>query len=273
MNTISQQSEAGRLLDALRSLRVQIRREGAARLGRFARDIPQGPTPSAANLAHYLALRTVDIRPLQAGLSRLGLSSLGRSEAHVLATLDQVMRALASMTGQDPGSLDDPGVGFEEDPDLLGAHARALFGPPPRGRDVRIMVTLPTEAASSPDLVRRMVATGMDWARINCAHDDREAWIRMIGHVREAEEATGRTCRIQMDLAGHKLRTGTLAPAAAGAPRTPRARPAGPDGGARAHRTGERRRGHRSAAGRCAAPRSAQRRDRAAPAGRPPALS
>ena len=41
--------------------------------------------PSAVNLAHYLAFRRADIRPLQPELSALGLSSLGRCEAQVLA--------------------------------------------------------------------------------------------------------------------------------------------------------------------------------------------
>ena len=39
----------------------------------------------------YLALRRHDNRALQAALARLGLSSLGRSEAHVMATLEQVL--------------------------------------------------------------------------------------------------------------------------------------------------------------------------------------
>ena len=38
--------------------------------------------PSAANFAHYLALRRHDIRPLQLELAARGLSSLGRAESH-----------------------------------------------------------------------------------------------------------------------------------------------------------------------------------------------
>ena len=38
---------------------------------------------SARNLIHYLALRRHDIRRLQESLTSLGLSSLGRSEAHI----------------------------------------------------------------------------------------------------------------------------------------------------------------------------------------------
>ncbi len=38
------------------------------------------------------------------------------------------------------------------------------------------------------------------------------AWLRMIEHLRRAEEVLGRSCRIVMDLAGPKLRTGPLEP-------------------------------------------------------------
>jgi pyruvate kinase len=48
--------------------------------------------------------------------------------------------------------------------------------------------------------------------RINCAHDDEVAWQRMLDHLRRAERATGRQCRVLMDLAGPKLRTGPLEP-------------------------------------------------------------
>ena len=56
---------------------------------------------SALNLAHYLALRRHDLRPLQQVLVPLGVSSLGRCEAHVLPTLDAVLATLASIAGND----------------------------------------------------------------------------------------------------------------------------------------------------------------------------
>src|SRR5699024_8394509 len=74
----------------------------------------------------------------------------------------------------------------------------------------RIMVTLPSEAATSPDLVDALVEAGARLARINCAHDDQDAWAAMIEHVRAAERRTGRTVRVAMDLAGPKLRTGPI---------------------------------------------------------------
>jgi pyruvate kinase len=53
--------------------------------------------PSARNLVHYWAIRQSDLRELQTGLAVFGLSSLGRSESHVQATLLAVRSAIAAM--------------------------------------------------------------------------------------------------------------------------------------------------------------------------------
>jgi pyruvate kinase len=50
-----------------------------------------GNLQSARNLVHYLSLRRHDIRELQEDLGRQALSSLGRLESHVVATLDALM--------------------------------------------------------------------------------------------------------------------------------------------------------------------------------------
>ncbi|WP_147373855.1 hypothetical protein [Massilia cavernae] len=52
---------------------------------------------SARNLVHYLAVRSYDIRGLQSDLAQMGLSSLGRMEAHALASLDIVIAVLSMM--------------------------------------------------------------------------------------------------------------------------------------------------------------------------------
>jgi pyruvate kinase len=166
---------------------------------------------SALNLVHYLALRNVDLRPLQEELSQMGLSSLGRTEAHVLASLMAVRHVLGHLSGR-PATAEAPPISIEEGPHLLARHTEALFGPAPRGRAVRIMVTLPTEAADDYVMVRDMIAKGMDCARINCAHDGPDLWKRMAANVRKASDETGRTCRILMDVNGPKIRTGPMEP-------------------------------------------------------------
>ena len=72
------------------------------------------------------------------------------------------------------------------------------------------MVTLPSDAADGPGVAAELVRAGMDIARINCAHDTPAAWRTMAEYVRAAATAQGRVCRIAMDLAGPKLRTGPL---------------------------------------------------------------
>ncbi|MEW5892717.1 MAG: pyruvate kinase [Pseudomonadota bacterium] len=167
----------------------------------------------AANLAAYISFRRQDLRELQDRLAEIGLSSLGRCEAHVLATLDAVLINLAALLGNPPapGALDRLARQSRQGSQHLLARARELFGPVPRHHRSRIMVTLPSEAAHDRHLVRDLIKCGMGVARINCAHDDEAAWARMVQHVRAAAADTGLPCRIMMDLAGPKLRTGEMA--------------------------------------------------------------
>lgn len=166
---------------------------------------------SAGNFLQYLVLRRHDLRGLQQRLAVLGLSSLGRAEAHVLATVDAVLRALCELAGEDAPPPDDA-LDFAQGARLLAAHSEALLGPAPPGREVRILVTMPSEAADDYTLVHDLLQRGMDCMRINCAHDGPVAWGRMIAHLRHAEQALGRRCRVLMDLGGPKLRTGPLQP-------------------------------------------------------------
>jgi len=171
----------------------------------------------AVNLTHYLALRQGDERSLQRRLGELGLSSLGRCEPHVLATVESVRSALDASTSVPVPPL----LSFEEGRAALDRNTDALFGPRPRGRVPRVMVTLPSEAATDHLLVRHLVSSGMDVARINGAHDDPDRWEEMARNVRKAAVEVGRPCRISMDLPGPKMRTGPLVQG----PRVVRVRP------------------------------------------------
>ena len=199
------------LIDELWSLRkTMLARE--IRLRVRLRDVDPTHRPSAINLAHYLALRHVDLRGLQERLARMGVSSLGRSETHALANVDQVLRILHRLAGRRWSSLsqDEP-TGFVLGTALLAQHAEALFGAAPPERDVRIMVTLPSEAATDGNLIDKLVRAGMDIARINCAHDSAAEWVSMVDNVRRSARKVHRPVRVLMDLAGPKLRTGPVA--------------------------------------------------------------
>ena len=164
---------------------------------------------SAQNLARYLALRRRDLRDLQDSLYPLGVTTLGRCEGHVLATLDAAIATLAAVAGVDAPHLPPrpSRKNFDEAGRTLARHASEVLGPTTGGRAVRIMVTLPTEAATQPSLVRKLIAAGTECVRINCAHDDRATWARMIRNVRMASRVCRRPCRILMDLTGPRART------------------------------------------------------------------
>src|SRR5262245_11763112 len=163
---------------------------------------------SARNLLHYLALRRRDIRSLQEKLACCGLSSLGRSESRVLANLDAVLKVVSQLAGEYPQPGLSNGGDFAIGRSTLEKNTLALLGPKPAGRDVRIMVTMPGEAASDYGLIRNLLKNGMDCMRINCAHDHEDAWARMVEKLRRAERELDKKCRVVMDLPGPKLRTG-----------------------------------------------------------------
>ncbi len=169
--------------------------------------------PSARNLVHYVSLRGHDLRPLQERLVECGLSSLGRCESYVMSNINCVLAVLQRLGGEDgPGGASTADVDFSRGRALIQAATRRLLGEQRVEHGACIMVTMPSQAADDYDLVRDLLAGGMDVMRINCAHDDEAAWSRMIANLRRAESELGRRCRVAMDLGGPKIRTGPIEP-------------------------------------------------------------
>jgi pyruvate kinase len=179
----------------------------------YLKGIPSAEQPSARNLLQYLALRRHDLRHGQALLASHGLSSLGRTESHVRHGLETVLKVLHQLEGTpwDVGPESAP-LTKDQGEVLLCGHTDALFGPAPDGRTVRIMVTMPGDAATDYLLIRDLIAAGMDCMRINCAHDDQTTWSRMIEHLHRATGELRRACQISMDIGGPKLRTAAVTP-------------------------------------------------------------
>jgi len=201
------------LLDRLVSLRDNMTQQAITKLSPFARYYPDGLfSPSAINLVHYLILRQNDLRELQNELSSLGLSSLGRGESNILENIDNVIELLEQITNTEHPSADYGHYlrSLSADNESLACHTDKLLGVTEGNRQVRIMVTLPTEAATNYELVHSLINAGMNCARINCAHDDKHTWLEMIHNLHRAENQTGKPCHIMMDLAGQKIRTGVI---------------------------------------------------------------
>ena len=203
-------SRAHELLGEIVALRAAVAAEGRALFHAWRPRIARpGFGPSALNFGHYLAVRRRDLRPLQRRLMVLGVSSLGRLESRVLASLDAVAVVLAALAGE-AGPPPPSERQFFRGENRLAVNAAECFGPPHSGRIGRIMVTLATEAADDPAIVRDFADAGADVFRINCAHDGEAEWARMVANIRAAEKKTRRRLPILMDIGGPKVRTGRV---------------------------------------------------------------
>ncbi|MFN8244238.1 MAG: pyruvate kinase [Ferruginibacter sp.] len=157
---------------------------------------------NARNLLHYLALRSLDIRELQDNLHAAGLSSLASSESHIRGQLTAILQRLGRKKRF-------PESAFDYASSKISVHqkAEALFGQRNNEQLPYIMVTFDTSLAADYAAVKNLLQSGMNIARINCAHDEESTWFRMIQHIRRASKITGLHCKIYMDLAGPKIRT------------------------------------------------------------------
>src|ERR1022692_3652769 len=81
----------GRLIDELLNIRCALLATERS-FADIEHDLCAEHLLGAQNLLHYIALRQYDIRPLQAVLASIGLSSLGRSESHVMSTINSVLK-------------------------------------------------------------------------------------------------------------------------------------------------------------------------------------
>jgi pyruvate kinase len=198
-------ADPANLLKTLQQLRLSVDQEGRAIFEQWRSRIHRSEfINSSLNLAYYMALRRHDLRPLQAALMPWGLSSLGRIEAKVLPTLDAVIATLAAVCGRETSH--PPIEAFFEGDRLLQQHTENIFGQTLHHRRVRIMVTLPSQAATNYEFVRDLIHQGTDCVRINCAHDTPIQWLEMINNVHKAAAEIGNSCKILMDLSGPKPR-------------------------------------------------------------------
>jgi pyruvate kinase len=193
------------LLSEVTALRANVLAEAPALLARWGLAAGAAAPAGLENLADYIALRHHDLSGLQERLAAFGLSSLGHSEARTRVALDALVATLRRLCG-DAGASYPPAAAMGEGRAALEAEREKVFGARDGAPRVGVMATLPSEAATDDRMILRLVEAGMDCARINCAHDDPDAWSKMIERTREAARRTGRPCRVLMDVAGPKCR-------------------------------------------------------------------
>lgn len=161
---------------------------------------------AAKNLLHYMVLRNEDIRNLQDWLHMHGLSSLASSEAHIYSQVQCILQRLGKK--YTPKQLS--GCTYTYSRRNITQQAHTLFGEKKDEASPYIMVTFDASFADNYTLVKSLLQNGMNVARINCAHNDEQTWMRFIHQLQRAQRHTGLNCKIYMDLAGPKIRTRLL---------------------------------------------------------------
>ncbi len=198
------------LYHSVSTLRDEVVSTGAATMALWKDSVHREEfRPGAENLANYLALRRHDLSELQPCLSAYGLSSLGRSEARVRTALDTLLVTLARLSEFAKPEY-PPLLRVSDGERALREEQDRILGHDPGDAKSLVMVTLPTEAASDGELVRRLLTAGANCVRINCAHDNATIWADMIGLLRSAASELARDCRVLMDIAGPKCRIETV---------------------------------------------------------------
>ena len=125
------------LPDRLIALRDVVAREAQTILTQYGSDSAcLTESKSAKNLAHYLALRRHDLRPIQEELAEAGISSLGRCEAHVMHTINRVVALLQRGYSPHPPVQAELGGGptYYDGRADLRKNTEVLFGPQDNGR-------------------------------------------------------------------------------------------------------------------------------------------
>lgn len=166
---------------------------------------------SAINLVRYLALRNYDLRYLHDNLSEIGVSSLRSSEGYVWRNVVDALRLVKLMRGITwSADADVPSIGYKKSKKIIRKHSNRLFNARDQRHRTEIMVTMPAEAATDKFLVKNLIFEGMEIARINLSHGDVDEWRSMVRNIREAASELKMPCKIYMDLAGPKIRTGSI---------------------------------------------------------------
>ena len=164
---------------------------------------------SCLNMQDFLSLKKFDLTMLQQALVDIGFSSLERSHFYLLYTIEKQLESLALLLGYPP-----IGISHEPSPEDVYAsmQRRGTFLKSHHGSANSVMITLPSEAAENPALIKNLTTRNIDIVRINTAHDSLSQWQSMAKIVQEINQSTRQNnpLKIYVDLAGPKIRTGKI---------------------------------------------------------------
>ncbi len=155
---------------------------------------------SLLNLHHYLNLRKYDFSQLQDDLTKVGLSSFGRSQGHMEASVNVALEMLSLSLGKELAPQKSR-LSYEASHQIMDKNGQIFSTSSDK---TKIMITIPSEYDKGwfSDLARE----GVHLFRINTAHDHPNAWSEMAREIKSAS-CEEKALKIYVDLAGPKIRT------------------------------------------------------------------
>lgn len=196
--------EVNRELDSI----LELIEEYEKRYKNFIVNVHPKHAKSVKNFVHYLAVRSVNLVQFQKKLEATGLYFYPTSTNAVLHYILNLKSIINRMLQKEQ---EDHNLSFLTPAEARIIHKKnaiALFGFKKNNRKTSIMVTQPTIAATDRQFTKKLLKSGINCVRINCAHDDKNVWEKIIENIKEEDP----DCKIIMDLAGPKLRTGEMKP-------------------------------------------------------------
>ncbi|KZV32831.1 plastidial pyruvate kinase 4, chloroplastic [Dorcoceras hygrometricum] len=212
------------LLDKLKAIQLHIlamEQWNASRLKMCHRNY----AASATNMIHFMALKGLDVEQTKKELSSIGLSDLEDIDPYVLSSLSACIQMLVCSTSDSlhimEGSVVElpihKSMEFQTENlsrttmmKMASSNQDLLLGTLQATRMTHIMVTVGQEVVENDTLVADLINSGTSIFRINCAHGNPQIWSKIISMVKRSSQLLEKPCRVLMDLAGPKLRTGTL---------------------------------------------------------------
>jgi pyruvate kinase len=157
---------------------------------------------SLLNMHHYLNLRQYDLSQLQDDLTKVGLSSFGRSQAHIEASIHVAIKILSLALGKELPTHSDH-LSYDAAHAIMDKN-NEIFST--SSDKTKIMITVPSNYTDEKDWFSNLSHEGVHLFRINTAHDTPEAWKLMAQEIQNAS-SKDKDLKIYVDLAGPKIRT------------------------------------------------------------------
>ena len=157
---------------------------------------------SLLNMQYYLNLRKYDFSHLQDDLTKVGLSSFGRSQAHMEASINVAIKMLALALKKEihlPKTL----LSYEQSHTIMEKNSEIFSTSSDK---TKIMITVPSDYAKEEKWFSDLSREGVHLFRINTAHDTPETWNKMAEEIKKTRSEE-KDLKIYVDLAGPKIRT------------------------------------------------------------------